>query len=464
MHRKRVACAVAGGLALLVLAGTAAASPGIAGLTPRADLPTVEAREPQPVLPPLEGDPLLGRVVGAEVSPLLRAASLRQHVGVAAADVESGDLRWHNLGDDFATETFIPASTLKVFTAVAALSVLEPDHRFPTSVVRTGGADPARLVLVGGGDPLLRRHARSGFSPVDTHAAPASLTELAGDTARALRADGVRRVRLGYDANLFTGPAVSPTWPSSYVADSVVTPISALWVSEGRLDPYTRSADPARDAAQAFAASLERAGVTVVGNVRPGSGAGGEPVAQVLSAPLDQLVMHTLALSDNEAAEVLLRHLALATSRPGSFAGGTAAMQEVLAELGVPMAGVVLRDGSGLSRANRVTLPAAMAVLELAASGADPLRAVVTGLPVAAFDGTAAIRFLRGDARAGRGVVQAKTGTLTGVHGLSGLLVTRQGAAMTFIALSDAVPVQDTLAARDQLDRIVATLAACGCR
>jgi D-alanyl-D-alanine carboxypeptidase/D-alanyl-D-alanine-endopeptidase (penicillin-binding protein 4) len=61
-------------------------------------------------------------------------------------------------------------------------------------------------------------------------------------------------------------------------------------------------------------------------------------------------------------------------------------------------------------------------------------------------------------------VVQAKTGTLTGVHGLSGVLVTRQGAAMTFIALSDAVPVKDTLAARDQLDRIVATLAACGCR
>ena len=74
------------------------------------------------------------------------------------------------------------------------------------------------------------------------------------------------------------------------------------------------------------------------------------------------------------------------------------------------------------------------------------------------------MRFLNGDARAGRGVVQAKTGTLTGVHGLAGTLVTRQGAAMTFVALTDRVPVSRTYDARDQLDRIVATLAACGCR
>jgi D-alanyl-D-alanine carboxypeptidase/D-alanyl-D-alanine-endopeptidase (penicillin-binding protein 4) len=103
-------------------------------------------------------------------------------------------------------------------------------------------------------------------------------------------------------------------------------------------------------------------------------------------------------------------------------------------------------------------------VLQEAAAGADPLRAVVTGLPVAAFDGTAAIRFLKGEARAGRGVVQAKTGTLTGVHGLGGILVNRQGTATTFVALADRVPVSRTYDARDQLDRIVATLAACGCR
>jgi D-alanyl-D-alanine carboxypeptidase/D-alanyl-D-alanine-endopeptidase (penicillin-binding protein 4) len=428
-----------------------------------ADLPTIQVREPRPVLPPLDGDPVRGRAVAAKVGPLLRDASLRDHVGVAVADVETGQLRWDNLGDDLAGETFIPASTLKLFTAVAALTVLDPRQRFSTSVVRTGGSEIADLVLVGGGDPLLSRHARSGFSPVDTHAEPASLTELAAETARTLRADGVRRVRLAYDADLFIGPALNPTWPSSYAAN-VVTPISALWVREGSLGPYQRSADPAGDAARAFATSLQRAGVDVGGRVQPGSGDGGRLVAQVHSAPLDQLVMHTLALSDNEAAEVLLRHIALGTDRPGSFAGGVAAMRETLAELGIPMAGVVLRDGSGLSRANTVTLPSVLAVLQQAAVGADPLRAAITGLPVAAFDGTAASRFLSDDARAGRGVVQAKTGTLTGVHGLSGILVDRHGAAMTYIALADRVPVSRTYEARDQLDRIVATLASCGCR
>ncbi|HZG97790.1 MAG TPA: D-alanyl-D-alanine carboxypeptidase/D-alanyl-D-alanine-endopeptidase [Nocardioidaceae bacterium] len=452
--------ALAGLLALLVVAGAGAVADDGAPV----DLPTISVREPQPVLSGLKGDPVRARAVGARVAPLLRDASVRGHVGVAVADVESGELRWDSIGDDLARETFVPASTLKLFTAVAALTVLEPDHRFDTSVVRTGGPRSGELVLVGGGDPLLRRHARSGFSPVDTHAEPASLTELAADTARELRADGVRKVRLAYDADLFTGPALNPTWPSSYVTDGVVTPISALWVSEGRLGPYLRSTDPARDAAEAFATSLQRAGVDVVGAVEPGSGDGGRLVAQVRSAPLDQLVMHTLALSDNEAAEVLLRHLALGTQRPGSFAGGVAAMREVLTELGVPMAGVDLHDGSGLSRLNTVTLPAVLGVLQQAAAGADQLRAVATGLPVAAFDGTAAVRFLNGDARAGRGVVQAKTGTLTGVHGLAGTLVTRQGAAMTFVALTDRVPVSRTYDARDQLDRIVATLAACGCR
>ncbi len=449
-------------LAVLATAGAGAVDGAVDGAP--TDLPTISVREPQPVLAALGGDPVRGRAVGAKVAPLLRDVSLRDHVGVAVADVASGEVRWHSLGDDLARETFIPASTLKIFTAVAALTVLEPGQRFTTSVVRTGSPGSGDLVLVGGGDPLLRRQAASGFSPVDTHAEPASLNELAAATARVLRADGLRRVRLAYDADLFTGPALSRTWPSSYVTEDVVTPISALWVSEGRLGPYQRSTDPARDAAEAFAASLQRAGIDVVGPVEPGSGEDGRPVAQVDSAPLDQLVMHTLALSDNEAAEVLLRHIALDTDRPGSFTGGVTAMREALTGLGVPMAGVDLHDGSGLSRANTVTLPAVLAVLQEAAAGADPLRAVVTGLPVAAFDGTAAIRFLKGEARAGRGVVQAKTGTLTGVHGLGGILVNRQGTATTFVALADRVPVSRTYDARDQLDRIVATLAACGCR
>lgn len=442
--------------------GSAQPEQGALDVEPPEDLPSPQAREARPVLPAADGEPGAARAAG-KVAPLLRDPSLRKHVGVAVADLATGEPSWDNLGADLTEERFTPASTLKLFTTVAALTVLDPGHRFATSVVRIGGGTP-RLVLVGGGDPLLARGADPALGGVDSPARPASLRRLAAETSRALRRDGVRRVRLAYDDGLFTGPAVSPSWERLYVADDVVSPISSLWVDEGRLPgSEQRSADPARDAADEFRSALERKGVRVSGAVAPGSGDAGDPVAEVQSAPLDQLVAHILTLSDNEAAEVLLRHVGLATERPGSFAGGAAGVRATLEDLGVAMTGVVLRDGSGLARSNKVTLPAVLGVLSQAAAGDDRLRSAVTGLPVAGFNGTASYRFVVAGARAARGFVRAKTGTLTGVHGLAGTLVDRDGAALAFVALTDQVPTRLTLDARDQLDRVVAALAECGC-
>jgi D-alanyl-D-alanine carboxypeptidase/D-alanyl-D-alanine-endopeptidase (penicillin-binding protein 4) len=104
-----------------------------------------------------------------------------------------------------------------------------------------------------------------------------------------------------------------------------------------------------------------------------------------------------------------------------------------------------------------------MSVLELAASPAHPgLRAVVADLPVAGFTGSLAYRFLTGD-RAGLGLVRAKTGTLTGVHGLAGVATTVDGSVLVFVAVADRVPLVDTLPARAKLDQIAAALAGCRC-
>jgi D-alanyl-D-alanine carboxypeptidase/D-alanyl-D-alanine-endopeptidase (penicillin-binding protein 4) len=100
--------------------------------------------------------------------------------------------------------------------------------------------------------------------------------------------------------------------------------------------------------------------------------------------------------------------------------------------------------------------------LEADASPGHPeLRSVVTGLPVAGFSGSLAYRLE--ESESGLGYVRAKTGTLTGVHGLAGLALTRGGQLLYFAEVADRVPVPKTLRARADLDAIAAALSTCGC-
>jgi serine-type D-Ala-D-Ala carboxypeptidase/endopeptidase (penicillin-binding protein 4) len=422
------------------------------------DLPA--AADPRPVLPAARGPAVSIPRLRDRVEPLLGDADLGRHVGFTAYDLTHDRPLWTYGGGD----SYIPASTLKLFTSTAALEVMGGDHVFTTSSVlagRRGGRVP-KVVLVGGGDPLLAsRPSRADASDP----APATLSDLAAETARALKHRGVSKVSVGYDVSRYAGPADSPDWEPSYVPDEV-PPISPLWADEGADpdNPYEVSLDPAGVAAETFATELDKRGVKVVGPMSEASGDGGQPLGAVHSAPLRDIVGHVLDLSDNAGAEILLREVAVATGHPASFTGGAAAVRQVLAGLGVPMDGVETYDGSGLSRSDRVTLGAMMAVLRLASDDRHPgLRDVVTQQSVAGFTGTLLYRFIDGESDAGLGWVRAKTGTLSNVHGLAGTTVDRDGVAIAFVALVDRVPLQDTLDARSILDDIAAAVSSCGC-
>ena len=477
----------------LSLAGTLIAATAVFGgllatgeiELPDDEAPAATAEVPEPVPAPLEvepppglslpeppsSDPVLAAALGPEFSaaavrerltPLLRDRALGRHVGVVVRDLARDSPVLLAGGAD----PFTPASTLKLFTAAAVLHQLGPEHRFTTRVVTTGRGAGRTLLLVGGGDPFLT--STPAEQRIQAWPDGATVAQLAGRTARALSERPARRVRVGYDSGLFAGPAVSRNWEPGYVATDVVSPISALWVQQGRAAAglAERVANPGLAAAEAFAASLRARGIAVAGQP---VAVDAPPQARVLaeqdSAELDQIVERMLQVSDNEAAEVLSRHVALSTDRPGSFAAGGAAVREVLAELSVPARGVRIYDGSGLSRDNRVTREALASVLQL---GADPdlpdLRTVTTGLPVAAFSGSLAYRYLAPPTFPARGVVRAKTGTLTGVNGLAGTVVTRSGGLLGFGLLTDRVRPVDTLTARQLLEEMTAALARCGCR
>lgn len=462
---------------LVVLAVAAAAGaglvPGVGGPSPGpqhterlkeppASGPGLVLQRPRaapPVLPAAGGSADVSSAALRRVlAPALADRSLGRHVAMEVRRLD-GSRPLFRSGDP---ATVTPASTVKLLTTLAALQTLGPRHRFDTTVVATRRA--RSLVLVGGGDPLLTGSVSSRDSSAP-YPPPASLRTLASRTADALRARGVRSVRLRYDASLFRGPAVNPAWQPTYVEDSVVSPISALWTDEGRRTRglAIRMPDPAATAAATFGRYLRREGVRVTGAVVAASGSGGREIAVVSSPPLADVVEHVLEVSDNEGAEALLRHVAIATGRPASFRGGAAAVTEVVRGLGVDTAGAQLYDGSGLARGDRVPVTTLVQTLQVAADGDRPhLRPVIASLPVAAFTGSLAYRFAD-DAPAGAGLVRAKTGTLSGVHGLAGIVVTARGVPLAFAVVADRVRLARTLDARAALDRIAAALATCTC-
>lgn len=375
------------------------------------------------------GTPSDPAALKARLDPLMSAYGLGPLRTGAVVDVSSGSVLYGRRAGTATT----PASTTKLATATAALATLGPGRRFTTSVVATSAH---RVVLVGGGDPTLE------------------LRALADDTAAALKARGAGSVRLGYDTSLFSGTTLHPIGRNENLA-----PVTALMVREGRLDdstsgPATRAYDPASAAADSFAELLRDRGITVKGVPKPASGAGGTRLAAHQSAPLSELVERMLTTSDNDLAEALARHVARATGRPASFAGGAAAIPDALRRLGVPLGGAVFHDGSGLDGTDALSATTLARLLALAASPARPeLRPVLSGLPVAAFTGTLADRFR---ASAGAGLIHAKTGTLTGTNTIAGTVVAPSGRLLAFAFLTHGS--SDPTAAQSALDHLAAAL------
>src|SRR5215813_5624166 len=389
--------------------------------------------------------------LASELAPLIASPSLGSHVGVAVTDLASGSVLFARAAGAPAT----PASSAKVATGVAALSVLGAGARFTTRVVH---GPAGSIVLVGGGDPTLA----AGRVPASDYPQPATLASLASQTARWLRTHGQRSVRLTYDVSLFTGPLTAPGWTSSYVTTGNVTPITPLQVDQGRL---TRSGKPA-DAAASFASFLRARGIRVDGRVTTTAAPkGAATLARVNSPSLSAIVSWMLRESNNVIAENLARHVALRTGRPASFAGAAAAVAAAAARLGVRR-GTHLVDGSGLSPRDQITPMALAGLVRLAGGRQAVLRSAVTGMPVAGFSGTLAPgQSVFGHfGRAALGTVQAKTGNLTRVVSLAGIVRDASGRLLAFAFMADQLPRGQLVRAAGVIDQMATALAGCGCR
>lgn len=389
------------------------------------------------------------------LAPLLRADGLGTDVSLDVLDATTGT----PLMSMAAQRPLTPASTVKLLTGAAALAALGPQTTLATQVVQ--GTTDDEVVLVGSGDVLLD----SGHGDPSAVVGRAGLADLAVRTATALQAQGRTTVVLRLDDTLFTGSAVSSAWSSGDVSAGFVAPVMPVGVNAGQVSGRTaRRSDPALSAATTFAGLLDAQGITVSGRVtRADAPESPTVLAEVRSAPVGDLVEHILTESDNTVAEVLARLVAVQDGRAGTFADAGAAVVERVGLLGVPVEGVRLVGGSGLARGSVVPARTLTRLLALAAGRERPeLRWMLTGLPVAGASGTLADRFDGSGQSAALGIVRAKTGTLTGVNSLAGIVVDSDGRLLAFAVMADRTG--GSRAARAALDAFAAALAGCGCR
>jgi D-alanyl-D-alanine carboxypeptidase/D-alanyl-D-alanine-endopeptidase (penicillin-binding protein 4) len=335
------------------------------------------------------------------------------------------------------TLSLAPASNEKLAVTYAALVALGPEFRIETNVVGRGEQQGATwrgsLLLVGHGDPTL---SRSGLFSL----------------ARQVRAAGITRVTGAVfgDESFFDARRTAPGWKSwFYVNES--PPLSALTVDRalyrGRI-----SRNPALSSALAFRDALRRVGVSVAGAGLGVDRGDGVPLASVESPPLAAILRYMDHASDNFTAELLLKQLGTLVATPGTTAAGAAYVARTLSQAGIPLAGVRLADGSGLSLLDRATARELSALLRAAWTDPDVRPVFVAALPVAGVNGTLSDRMRRPPAR---GHVFAKTGTTSIASALSGFVRRRY----IFSVLQNGNPVSPFWARRAQ-DRFATVLAA----
>jgi D-alanyl-D-alanine carboxypeptidase/D-alanyl-D-alanine-endopeptidase (penicillin-binding protein 4) len=363
-----------------------------------------------------------------------------------------------NLYSRDAQKFFIPASNAKLFTTAAALQRLGSQFQIRTSVY--GSSDNLRIV--GGGDPsftntqlqeLVQQLSRRGIRQVNQliaedsyfqgavvnptwewediqadYGAPVGnfilnqnavkLTLLPQQIEQPLRiqwADPAEAVWWRVENETVTVPAGETTTSVSRDLKGAVLQITGnMSVNAEPQSINLAVVEPTAHFLRRFRLALANAGITTQQLVITRSSQENvQELAAITSPPLAQLLIETNQNSNNLYAEALLR--AIATSSDSTGHNGLEIVSNTLTTLGVEPNSYVLADGSGLSRHNLASPEALVQTLRIMASS----TVYRNSLPVAGISGTLKSRFQNTPAQ---GIVQAKTGSMSGIVTLSGYL------------------------------------------
>ena len=379
-----------------------------------------------------------------------------------------------------------PASTMKVLTTYAALELLGPAYTWSTRAYATGpvrnGVLEGDLVLVGGGDPYLTTERwwafvngirQTGIAKIrgnvvidDSLFAPQSDDRAAFDS-RPYRTYNVipDALLVGFqtvaisaipDATSGTVRATLQPWPANLTLDNalkyqpgrcrrggVVVAMpdgptgNRISLSGRRAEAcgpmtVTRAVMRAPEFAfGTFQTFWQQSGGQFSGAMRLGTVS---PEARLIYEAESLTLGEVIRLVNKHSSNVMARTLLLTVAaekagRPATAAGGRQAILDWLAQKGISIPQLVIENGSGLSRNERISA-AGLADLLLAAYRGQYMPEFAASLPLSATDGTLKRRF-RAPEMQGR--LRMKTGTLEEVSALAGYVSAASG--KTYIAV-----------------------------
>ena len=421
-------------------------------------------------------------VAEVNVAPLVANLPEGASTAVIAKNIDQ-----NKIVADYNGSTFmLPASTQKVFTAVAAKLVLGDEFKFDTALLTNGkiqnGDLDGNLIVRFTGDPnltsgqlydLLAELKKQGVNKIngdlvlDTSVFSShdrglgwiwnDLTMCFNSPPSAANIDN-NCFYAELDANQAPGETVKINVPAQfpiqvfgqvYIADSNEAPYCQLDVVvhdnnryqvKGCLARQTKPfglsfavQDPDAYAAAIIQRQLKRLGIEFNGKVlQPQKMQQGQLLVQHFSKPLPDLLKKMMKKSDNQIADSLFRAVAYHYyKRPASFQLGTLAVKSILQKQGIKFGNSILADGSGLSRHNLVAPKTMLSVLEYIARNEDKLHLMET-FPIAGVDGTISGRGGLINPPLVKNVI-AKTGSLKGVYNLAGFMNNARGEKVAFV-------------------------------
>ena len=421
-------------------------------------------------------------VAEVNVAPLIANLPEGASTAVIAKNIDQ-----NKIVADYNGSTFmLPASTQKVFTAVAAKLVLGDEFKFDTALLTNGkiqnGDLDGNLIVRFTGDPdltsgqlydLLAELKKQGVNKIngdlvlDTSVFSShdrglgwiwnDLTMCFNSPPSAANIDN-NCFYAELDANQAPGETVKINVPAQfpiqvfgqvYIADSNEAPYCELDVVvhdnnryqvKGCLARQTKPfglsfavQDPDAYAAAIIQRQLKRLGIEFNGKVlQPQKMQQGQLLVQHFSKPLPDLLKKMMKKSDNQIADSLFRAVAYHYyKRPASFQLGTLAVKSILQKQGIKFGNSILADGSGLSRHNLVAPKTMLSVLEYIARNEDKLHLMET-FPIAGVDGTISGRGGLINPPLVKNVI-AKTGSLKGVYNLAGFMNNARGEKVAFV-------------------------------